>query len=210
MPTTDLPPSGPDRLLALLDRGDLLRGRWTDGHDRMCALAALSDEVRDARVASVCPAALMPSWLAELVPHLDDCVSIEGWEPRMRRLGESARGWSALDRCAWERVRLAVLLCALDIAEESITVDEWGVRNALHGVREALQGRGDLATARAAAKAAAKAAAWASRTARAARIAAGVTEADWFALTTAKGGDWDRICDTLLGAIDKEIHHADA
>jgi hypothetical protein len=227
MSTSDLalPPAGPDRLLALLDRGDLIRNDWTDGHERMCALAALSDEVRDAENASACPAALMPPWLAELVPDLDDRISTEGWEGRMRRLGESARGWSAIDGGAWERVRLAVLLCLLDIAEESITVDEWGVCDALHGVREALQGRGDLAAARAAAEAAAKTAAKAAEDTPGAGGAGGAARGAYTAAyaaayaaaysayyasidAAAEGVAWDRICDILLDAIDMEVHHA--
>ncbi len=230
MDAHDLPP-GPDRLLTLLDAGHLLRGSWTDGHERMCALSALSDEVRVEESADACPADLMPPWVAEMVPMLDDSISLDGWEARMRRLGESARCWPVLDDAAWERVRLAVLLCCLDIAEEPLTVDEWGVREALQGVREALQGRGSLeeagaaawAAARAdgaAARAAARAAAWvaeaaaraaeahgaaASAAAEAARAARATAAAAWAA---AEAATWDRICDALLDAIDAEVASA--
>lgn len=221
---TDLPPAGPDRLLALLDCGDLLRGAWTDGHERLSVLAALSDEVREAEDAAACPASLMPAWLAQMMPELDDHVSEDGWEGRMRRLGESARSWPALDADAWDRVRLAVLLYCLGTAEAAVTVDEWGVTEAIHGVREALQGRGDLAAAADAARAAfdaswiaPEAAADAALVAKAAAEATALvaeaaaraaTEAADVADAAAWAAAWDRVCDALLDAIDAEVARA--
>jgi hypothetical protein len=75
------------RLIAALENDVLLRGQWTDGHERACALAWMSREVRDAEEASACPASLMPQWAAEVIPWMDDAPSAEAWPGLMRRLG---------------------------------------------------------------------------------------------------------------------------
>lgn len=215
-PVRDPSDPGGARLLALLDRGDLLRGAWTDGQERMCALAALSDEARDAKDPSACPAEVMPAWLAYLVPYFDDCG---GWGARMRRLGQLALRWHVLDEPAWERVRVETLCGILDVATEAVTVDEWGALDAVRGVQDALRGRGDLQAARTVARAAADAArasaraAWAGAraawvAARVAEVATGAARATGVAAGVAAGAaGWDRITDLTLDAIEQEIRH---
>jgi hypothetical protein len=140
----------------------------------LCALAALSAEVEVAEDAAACPAALCPEWMAHVVVYADDNVSDEAHRRLMLALGESARRWPALNADAWERIRRAWLCSVLDEAASHITVDDWGVREAIAKVQAAL--RGDLEVARAAAGAAAEAA---YAAAYAAWAASHITVDDW-------------------------------
>lgn len=141
--------------------GRLLRGAWTDeqdGKQRAYWLAALSPEVERAQRPEACPSALLPQWFALLVPWMDDNGTESGWADRSLRFGQLLRRMPTLGAPgseAWERLRIAVLLAILDESVSHVPEDEqWGARAAIAQVREALQGRGDLAAARAAAWAA--------------------------------------------------------
>ena len=159
-------PAGPDRLLALLAEGRVTRGRWTGtdalGRRTLCALSALSDEVASAESAYACPAELMPSWVAHVVPWMDDATSPEARGGILLRLGELAGRWGVLDGAAWESVRVGWL--ADDVLPEAlshVTTDEWGVRAAVERVRAALRsGDAEELWAAGDAAGAARAAAW--------------------------------------------------
>jgi hypothetical protein len=174
----------------LAERGLVARKTWkdtnADGREMLCALAALSAEVETAEDASACPAALCPEWMAYVVVDIDDNVSDEAHQRLMLALGESARRWPALNADAWERIRRAWLCSVLDEAISQVTVDNWGVREAIAQVRAALRGEGDLEVAREAAAEAVDAAAdaaYAARTAADAAYAAvdAAAEAAWAA-----------------------------
>ena len=101
------------RLIAALDSDVLIRGQWTDGHERACALAWMSREVRDAESDGACPASLMPQWAAEIIPWMDDAPSAEAWPGLMRRLG------LLIDRATpqtWSR-RLQAKWCQIAVVE---------------------------------------------------------------------------------------------
>jgi hypothetical protein len=68
--------------------GKIVRGQWRD-HDRLCALLTLvpAAEIRSGADYSVCAAAGLPEWCAQLVPWIDDAVSIETWRDTLVRLG---------------------------------------------------------------------------------------------------------------------------
>ena len=100
-------PAGPDRLEALIDAGRVTHHAWRDtdaeGRERLCWLAALSDEVAEERDASACSSQLMPSWLAHLVPSMDYGVSDGYREEAGRRLVSTVRSLGALSAEASER-----------------------------------------------------------------------------------------------------------
>src|SRR5678810_579442 len=75
-----------DKLDRLINEGNLLRNTWTQGQERACLLAALSPEVATTEDPIDCPAAVMPAWLANLTPSLDDNGSAEAWPAMVRRL----------------------------------------------------------------------------------------------------------------------------
>jgi hypothetical protein len=226
---TEIPAAGPDRLLFLAEHGLVARGAWkgtdADGREMLCALAALSAEVEEAEDPTACPASLCPEWMAYVVVAVDDGVSNEAHQRLILALGESARRWPNIDADAWERIRCAWLITVLDEAASHITVDEWGIREAIAQVQAALRGEGDLETARAAvdaawvadaADAAADAAAWAAaRAARAAEAAADAAAADaaadaaaaaaWAAADAAVAATWDRMTEALLRVIAEEL-----
>jgi hypothetical protein len=207
-------PDRVERYETLRREGRLLRRAWTrtdaDGRERACWLAALSPEAGAVERPAACPAEVMPPWLAELTPSLDDGVSAgDRWDEFAERLGRCAAGWHVLDDSAWARAEVEVKLEALAVAREAVTVDEWGIIPAIDEVSRLLRDGGspeEWAAARAAVEgawAAAGAAAWAAaravakaaeaaETARAAARAAGDaarTDA-WAARAAAGAAAW--------------------
>lgn len=106
-------------LYSLIERDDVLRHVWTDGprgphgYMRACLLAALSPEVGDTEEPTECPSWLMPLWLAEATPDLDDEVSDEAWPDVIRRYADLAGRWHVLNDEAWERARHAATVAVL-------------------------------------------------------------------------------------------------
>jgi hypothetical protein len=100
----------------MIAEGRLIRRAWTAGHDRACLLAALSPEAGYAESAAACPAELMPPWLAELTPWLDDAPSEHAWPGVVRRYASLARRWHVLDGRAWDRARIGALLAIVEEA----------------------------------------------------------------------------------------------
>ena len=187
--------------MAALDQGALLRGSWTgrsaDGREMACALAWMSREVGDAESADACPATLMPSWAAEMMPWLDDAPSAEAWPGIMRRLGAlidktTPATWSRRLQATWCRIaveeamrhtdqaaalaacRDVIVLLDRAIAGDEPSTDEWRVVTAAaNAAAAAWAARAAAAAWAAAAVANAAAAAWeANAAAWAARAAA--------------------------------------
>ena len=63
-------------ILRCLEAGTLQRGAWTgklpDGRETACLLAAIFPQAGLQQSSRGCPAALMPQWIADLTPWLDD------------------------------------------------------------------------------------------------------------------------------------------
>ena len=162
--------------------------RNDDGHEFVCALAAFGPDINSS---SDCPAELMPSWLAHLVPSIDDGIAGSEVSWFMGALLDRARRWWVLDEAAWDRVRTGFLVAAVRQALEAATPvqpspapDYWQkVVDACNGVIAALEEGGDQNL-----KAAARAAAYAAAAARAADAAA-----------------WKGIAETLFRMLDVEI-----
>jgi len=93
-----------DRLDAMIREDRLVRGGWTDGRYRACLLVALAPECGESRSPRECPATVMPKWLAELTPWMDDAGSTEAWPGLVRRYAGLARRWHVLDAAAWRRL----------------------------------------------------------------------------------------------------------
>jgi hypothetical protein len=194
------------RLVAALDSNVLLRGQWTDGHERACALAWMSREVLDAESAGACPASLMPQWAAEVIPWMDDAPSAEAWPGLMRRLG------LLIDRATpqtWSR-RLQAKWCQIAVVEALQHTTDAAVVEVCERVivllDRAIAGAEPSADEWAKAKTAAEAAAWAAA-AWAVEAAEAAVEAAW-AVEAAEAAAWaaaDRIAAGMLDALEKEI-----
>ena len=111
-----------DRLDAMIAEGRVLRGAWVrrdnDGRERACLLAALSPECGAERTPGACPADVMPRWLAEMVPSIDDSGSADAWPEMVRRFASLARRWHVLDDAAWQRLDYTARLIAIGEAEQ--------------------------------------------------------------------------------------------
>lgn len=169
----------------------ITRGKWEDrdsqGRDRVCLLLALAEEVRVDDVfhePSRCPAWLLPPWLAELTPWIDDESSMAAWPAMLLRFADVVgRAAIALDAAAWRRcdfaTRRAAVLVAYDAAASSRAMAACDRSVAL--CDRVLGGDEPTADEWDEARATARAAAWAARAARAAWAAHAAHAAAWAA-----------------------------
>jgi hypothetical protein len=217
------------RLQTYIDEGRLIRRKWTGkddaGRATACLLAALAPKCGKKRTSSACPAEVMPQWLAELTPSMDDEGSEKAWPAMVRRYAAVAARWHALTEAQWAACEVRVKVLCIREAMSQVTVDEWGVLVACSRVIECLEAGIDAAAARAdavaaraaaaraearAARAAATAAAaWAARdaawAARDAAVAARDAAAAWAAVAAAAEAGcaaWDRMNDGILSILE--------
>lgn len=183
-----------DRLDCFIEQGRLVRKAWGDGQERACLLLALAPEVGTDGVMSRCPASVLPPWLAELTPGLDDNGTEAAWPAMVRRYAAVVRrGAETLDDAGWRRVLARFMIAVL---AEATPHDSSGScqrvsalwSRVLHG-DEPGEEEWQVAV-----KAARAGAAWA-----AAREAAAAEAATW-----AVRAAWDRITTALLDAIEIE------
>ena len=199
-----------NRLNTFITEGRLVRNEWGDGQERACLLLALAPEVGTDGVMSRCPASVLPPWLAELTPSLDDHGSHEAWPAMVRRYASVVRrGAETLDDAGWRRVLGRTMLAVL---AEAAPHDSSGScqrvsalwSRVLHGDEpgeeewQVAVKAARSAAARSAARAARSAARAAARAAAAAWAAEEAAEA---AAETARAEAWDRITTALLDEI---------
>jgi hypothetical protein len=176
-----------DRLDKYIAEDRLIRGQWDDGKNRASLLAALAPTCGSAESAAVCPAEIMPAWLAHLTPWLGDNGSISTWPAMVRRYAAVAHRWHVLTPETWRR---------LDYAARAICVREALRHTTNAGAIEACEtvialcdraASGDQPAAEAWSKAAgaAWAEAWAAGAAWAEAWAAGAAWAAWAAAAEA-------------------------
>ena len=211
----------PSPILFHLERGTLTRREWGDGHERACLLAALAPATAKSMDWRTCPAEVMPRWLAALTPAMDDCGTVEAWEPMVRWYADLASRWHVLDEEAWRRAFHGSLIAILEVARPhapavvdpvlellrrpvgTVTRDEWRV------VRESIKAQWATAavkSARAAVEAVWAAAEWSAAVwAAAVLAAAGWAAAEW----AAKSDAWDSMTTGILDAIEAEILKAE-
>lgn len=187
-------------ILARLSAGTLIRRSWTgtdaQGRETACMLAALVPVCGAKQSAAACPADVMPAWLAELTPWIDDAGTLDHWPAVVRRYADLASRWHILTPLAWRKLDFATRAICVREALTHVTVDDWGVRAACDRVLVLLDEAartGDLPAAARAARA------WA---AEAARAAAAEAEEAWAAAAS------DRIIDATLDAIERAIEAA--
>ena len=81
-----------NQLQQYIDEGRLIRNAWTgtdaEGRHTACLLAAIAPVCGEEESASVCPAEVMPEWLAHLTPWMDDNGTSGAW-PASRRAAVS-------------------------------------------------------------------------------------------------------------------------
>jgi hypothetical protein len=101
-----------ERLNYHINAGTLIRRAWTgsdaQGRKTACLLAAMVPACGDARAASVCPADVMPSWLAHLTPWIDDAGTLGAWPGHIKRYAALAARWGDWTPAQWERKRQIV------------------------------------------------------------------------------------------------------
>jgi hypothetical protein len=177
-------------ILERIDAGTLIRGAWSghtaDGREGACLYTAL---VPGATSTANCPPHLMPQWVADLTPWINDAGTPATWLGFARRYGLARAKWSALTYKKWAKVyrsfRAELIRSILAGAARIVPADApyWpAVVKASEDIQATLRaGREPTKAQRLAAKAAEKAAAeavgWGAREAeRAAEAAWRATE----------------------------------
>jgi len=108
MTTTDLA-AAVRRLDAAIAAGDVIRGEWTrteDGRERACLLAALAPVCGVERTSSACPAEVLPPWLAECVPWIDDAGTEGVWPEMIQTFADLLRDSAGAPAELWPRLNL--------------------------------------------------------------------------------------------------------
>lgn len=123
-----------DRLDTMISEGRLIRGDWTNGEDHACLLAALAPEAGEAKNVSACPAAVMPRWLAELTPWIDDSGSSAQWPAQVRRYANVARRWHVLQKADWRRLDFEIRAFAVREARSHVPASAELALSAIDGV----------------------------------------------------------------------------
>lgn len=123
-----------DRLDRAVEEGLVLRGMWTargeDGREGACLLATLAPETASGN-AGLCPAEVMPEWLARLTPWIDDSGSLAEWSGMVRRYAAVAARWYVLTLGDWRQldyvVRAIIVREAVSHSREAsvLVVCEW-------------------------------------------------------------------------------------
>lgn len=107
-----------ERLDRHIENGTLCRGAWDTEEGEVCMLGAIAPEVlvfgsvlRTRRV----PAEVMPWWLADLVPVINDYGSPLRFETVCRRFSAIMRRTPALTPALWDRVEHANLVTMFEV-----------------------------------------------------------------------------------------------
>jgi len=117
-----------DRLDTFIADGRLLRGAWSkqiDGREHACLIAALWADCGDRGSSSPCPSDLLPPWLANLAPWVDDAPSCNAWPHLMRRTADAFRRLHVLDaaslrRCEYRHLAFCVREAAKYTGDEQV------------------------------------------------------------------------------------------
>jgi hypothetical protein len=159
-----------ERLDQFIRENRLIRKAWTgtdaQGRETACLLAALAPECAKGNVIE-CPSELMPQWLAELTPWIDDEPSEEAWPVIVKRYAELSHRWHVLTPDAWSRLDFTARSIAVRKAREFVSASEVGVMKAIDDVLALLRRAADGGSVNANEWAAARVAARAARAAEA-------------------------------------------
>lgn len=187
----------------LHSEGKIMRGSWGDGREQACYYSAL---VPGAKSTAACPAWLMPRWVADLLPLINDNVSPQAWPDITKRFVQFAANLVNMTPERWARALLITKQASLEIA---LPHNPAAVQPVLDLVNRALAGdepsANEWAKAEAKAAAAAKANLWAWAAAKAASAAAAraASAAAWACSEMAswsKEAAWEKIAIALFDA----------
>ena len=92
----------PQLITDRLEAGTISRKIWGDGHEIACLLAAIHPPCAEETSFSVCPASLMPQWMAEMTLWFGYGPGDEHYEAIARRYAALAGRWWVLDDSAWK------------------------------------------------------------------------------------------------------------
>lgn len=105
------------RLNTFFQTGRIIRSEFVsrndEGKQTACLLAAMSPEVGVTEDTASCPADVMPRWLADVTPTIDDAGSLDAWHSMVQRYANLAGDWHRLSDAAWERLRRLSIRIAL-------------------------------------------------------------------------------------------------
>lgn len=118
------------RLDTMIAEDRIIRGSWTcsdaQGRSMACLLAAISPEVAESEDpqawtargsrAAMCPASVIPTWLALLTSGINDGPSAAAWPNIIRRYAAVIRQAAVLTEEDWRRLDYAVRAVALRVA----------------------------------------------------------------------------------------------
>ncbi|MGL4573321.1 MAG: hypothetical protein ACRCV9_00865 [Burkholderiaceae bacterium] len=190
------------RLLSIIEEGLLTRNRWKaedeQGRILACALTAAAPICGKKKSAAFCPAEIMPSWLAHLVPWMSDSGTISNWLPYMRRFAAILARLHVIDDSRLELAHKQILAAFVREAmlhtknEKALTVCESIAATLESGLWPVDKQCAGAAAAAAAAAAGARGAREAARAARAAAAEAA-----------------DRMIDSTLLILESKIVEAD-
>jgi len=200
-----------ERLDTAIAEGRVIHGFWRreeDGRELVCLLAALSPETAEREKASACPASVMPAWLAELTPHMDDYVSDRYRPELIRRYAALAHRWHVLTADAWQRCEWSSRRVAL-VEARAHTRDDRAIdvcNRAIVLIDRCLAGDPptDLEWEAAAEAASAAASAAASLASMSAASLAASAAASLASMSAARAAAWDRMASGILDAIEAE------
>ena len=212
-----------NRLDSFIAGNRLVRKAWGDGQERACLLLAISPEVGAEGVVAHCPADVIPPWLAELTPSLDDNGTEAAWPTMVRRYSVVVRrGAETLDDAGWRRALARVMLAVLAeapphdpsgscprvsalwlrvLAGDEPRAEEWEAAARAAWSTAAWAARAEAASAAARAAWTAAEAAEAAKAGRPAWAAVAAMESPW---EVAAASTWDRITTALLDGIEIE------
>ena len=97
------------RLDAAIAAGDVIRHEWTStegGRKRACLLASLVPACGAKKSVAACPASVLPPWLAECVPWIDDNGTADAWPEMIRTFVELLRDSASAPAELWPRLNL--------------------------------------------------------------------------------------------------------
>jgi hypothetical protein len=104
-----------ERVGTMHAEGRLIRQEWravdSQGREMACFLSALVPGST-----GKCPASLMPSWAAEMLPNIDDNVAENEWPRIAGRFVEFAEYLPRIEKNGWRKAMLKTNLCSLEIA----------------------------------------------------------------------------------------------
>lgn len=110
------------RLNDAIERGEVIRSLWTSEHGGRklaCLLATLAPEVVEGAAAgdvTKCPADVMPTWFAHLVPWIDDAGTEGAWRGNVDRFA-ALLAYPGYRRLDWPAFRERVLDACVAEAE---------------------------------------------------------------------------------------------